>query len=329
MAYNEEELITLQGKVAALIDILSGRQVNHVDGEQIKRFIDNYAVIEALIENDSITDLIENVVRIKDRFQDVSNRVDGLLGAVEVESSKLVSSMGSGASGVALNVADMVLFQTSVSDSYKSLLQHLNDIDITGKVNRMESSLRESLGLIDSMRAQKSEINVLLQKVANNKALIDNMETVNENQTLLIDNAENLIAEMEKQIENYAFYAEEFDVVYSTAVTFVSKFSELVDELERVSARDAKLEEIMSSVISLTAQDFTEMEAMIARITTSVDSLALNTAQKLDGMLTFVNEYNAVGMALSAVKTRMQRIAALVGDELTLLNEAEIGYTQA
>ncbi|HIP18964.1 MAG TPA: hypothetical protein EYG78_06460 [Sulfurovum sp.] len=329
MAYNEEELIALQGKVEALIDILSGRQVNHVDGEQIKRFIDNYAVIEALIENDSITDLIENVVRIKDRFQDVSNRVDGLLGAVEVESSKLVSSMGNGASGVALNVADMVLFQTSVSDSYKSLLQHLNDIDITGKVNRMESSLRESLGLIDSMRAQKSEINVLLQKVANNKALIDNMETVNENQTLLIDNAENLIAEMEKQIENYAFYAEEFDVVYSTAVTFVSKFSELVDELERVSARDAKLEEIMSSVISLTAQDFTEMEAMIARITTSVDSLALNTAQKLDGMLTFVNEYNAVGMALSAVKTRMQRIAALVGDELTLLSEAEIGYTQA
>ena len=329
MAYNEEELIALQGKVEALIDILSGRQVNHVDGEQIKRFIDNYAVIEALIENDSITDLIENVVRIKDRFQDVSNRVDGLLGAVEVESSKLVSSMGNGASGVALNVADMVLFQTSVSDSYKSLLQHLNDIDITGKVNRMESSLRESLGLIDSMRAQKSEINVLLQKVANNKALIDNMETVNENQTLLIDNAENLIAEMEKQIENYAFYAEEFDVVYSTAVTFVSRFSQLVDELERVSARDAKLEEIMSSVISLTAQDFTEMEAMIARITTSVDSLALNTAQKLDGMLTFVNEYNAVGMALSAVKTRMQRIAALVGDELTLLNEAEIGYTQA
>jgi hypothetical protein len=326
MEITEEDFVALQGKVEALVSILSGRQVDNADGEKVKRFIDNYAVVEALIENDAISDLITNVVRVKDRFEDVSSRVDGLLGAVEVESSKLVSSMSGGASGVALNVADMVLFQTSVSDSYKSLLQHLNDIDITGKVNRMESALRESLGLIDNMRAQKSEINVLLQRVADNKALIDNMEEVNSNQTLLIDNAENLIVEMEKQIENYAFYAEEFDKVYSTAVTFVSKFSELVQELERVSSRDAKLEEIMSSVISLTAQDFTDMESLTASMTTAVESLALSTAQKLDDMLLFVNEYNAVGMALTSTREKMQDITATVGDELTLLGEAQIGY---
>ncbi len=328
MAINEEEFVALQGKVEAVIDILSGKQTNYADGEQLKRFIDNYAIVEALIENDSIGDLIDNVIRIKDRFEDVSSRVDGLVGAVEIESSKLVSSMSGGASGIALNVADMVLFQTSVSDSHKALLQHLNDIDITGKVNRMESALRESLGLIDSMRAQKSEINVLLTKVADNRVLINNMADVNEAQTLLIDNAENLIVEMEKQIENYAFYAEEFDKVYSTAIIFVAKFSELADELERVSARDAKLEEIMASLINLTAQDFTDMESMINKITTSLDSLALGTAQKLDGMLMFVNEYNAVGMALSATKTRMQAITSSVGDELTLLSETEIGYSQ-
>lgn len=328
MALTEEELIALQGKTGALLDILSGKETNYADGEKLKRFIDNYAVVQALIENDSVTDLIDNIVRIKSRFKDVSGRVDGLLGAVEVESSKLVSSMGEGSSGVALNVADMVLFQTSVSDSYKSILQHLNDIDITGKVNRMESSLRESLGLIDSMRAQKSEINVLLAKVADNKLLLDNMAEVNDNQTLLIDNAENLIVEMEKQIENYSFYAEEFDKVYSTAVTFVAKFSQLADELERVSERDAKLEDLMAAVISLTAQDFTDMESTITKITTSIDSLALNTADKLNGMLEFINEYNAVGTALHAVRVRMQDVTSSIGDELTLLSEAEIGYTQ-
>lgn len=329
MAINEEDFVALQGKVDALIDILSKKQRNIVDGEQLKRFIDNYAVVESLIENDSVSDLIDNVIRIKSRFEDVSNKVDGLLGAVEVESNKLVSSMGDGSSGVALNVADMVLFQTSVSDSYKSILQHLNDIDITGKVNRMESALRESLGLIDSMRAQKSEINVLLGKVADNKALIDNMEDVNNNQTRLIDNAENLIVEMEKQIENYSFYAEEFDKVYSTAVTFVAKFSQLADELDRVSKRDAKLEDLMDAVVSLTAQDFTNMEGAITSVTSSLDSLGLNTAQKLNDMINFVNEYNAVGTAFHAVRGRMQTITSTVGDEMTLLSEEDIGYTQA
>jgi hypothetical protein len=155
------------------------------------------------------------------------------------------------------------------------------------------------------------------------------MDDVNQAQTLLIDNAENLIVEMEKQIENYAFYSEEFDKVYSTAVTFVSKFSELVSELERVSARDANLESIMASVISLTGQDFIDMENITDKIVVSLDTLALNTAQKINNMMLFVDEYNAVGTALHAVNIRMQAVTSVVGDELTLLNETDIGYTQA
>jgi len=326
MAISEEEFIKLQGKVGALVSILSGREVDEADGEKIKRFIDNYSVVESIIENDTISELIDNVIQIKVRFEDVSSRVDGILGAVEVESSKLVSNISGGASGVALNIADMVLFQTSVSDAYKSLLQHLNDIDLTGKVNRMESSLRESLGLIDQMKAQREEINVLLQKVADNKALIDNMDDVNHTQAVLIDNAENMIAEMEKQIENYSFYAEEFDKVYTTAVIFVSKFSSIVAELDRVSARDAKLEELMASVISVSTQDFTAMEEINDKMAMAIESLGLNTAQKLDDMIMFVNEYNAVGMALDGVRTDMQAITSAVGDELTTLGEEQIGY---
>lgn len=329
MAINENEFVALQGKVDAIIDILSKKQKDIVDGEQLKHFIDKYAVVESLINNDSVTTLVDNVVQIKNRFKDVSNRINGMIGAVEVESDKLVSNIGQNSSAVALNIADMVLFQTSVSDSYKSILQHLKDIDITGKINRMESALREALGLIDSMKAQKSEINVLLNKIAENKALIDNMEEVNNNQSKLIDNSQNLITEMEKQIENYAFYSEEFDKVYSAAATFVSKLSQLVDELERVSNRDAKLEDLMNAIISLTAQDFTDMEGITASVTTSLDSLGSNTAQKLNNMIEFVNEYNATGTAFHAVRKRMQTITSTVGDEMKLLDKEDIGYTQS
>jgi hypothetical protein len=322
----EEEFVRLEGRVNALIDIWSGRQTDIVDGENLKKFIDNYAVVNNIIENDTIDGLVKNIVLVSSRFDEVSGRIDGLLGSIEVESEKLVSSMGEGASGVALNVADMVMFQTSVSDAYKSMLQHLRDIDITGKINSMETMLRESMGLIDSMKTQKREIAILLQKIAENKALIDNMEEVNVAQTSLIDNSQTMIAEMEKQIENYAFYSEEFDKVYTTAITFVSRFAELVKELERVSARDAKLESLMNSVIELTERDFSDMESTVMKITTSIDSLATSTAQKLDGMLMFVNEYNAIGTALHAVSDKMTNISATVGDKIGEMDAAEIGY---
>jgi hypothetical protein len=323
----DEEFVSLQGKVEALMDIMSGQQRDYADGEQLKNFIDNYAVIEGIIENDSIDTLVTNIVMAKNRFEEVSGRIDGLLSSIEVESDKLVSGLAGGSSGVALNVADMVLFQTSVSDAYKSMLGHLSDIDITGKINRMESALGEALGLIETMRAQRNEINILLQKIAENRALLDNMEEVNNDQTSLIDNAQNMIVELEKQIENYAFYSEEFDKVYTTAVTFVSKFSDIVAELERVSKRDANLESLMSDVISLTEQSFVTFEYLNQEMVSSIDRLGLTTAQKIDNMILFVDEYNAVGTALHAVSDRMAAVTSSVGDEITLLSEEEAGYT--
>ncbi|RLF42141.1 MAG: hypothetical protein DRN17_08075 [Thermoplasmata archaeon] len=324
---NEERIVILEGKLNVIIDMWTGRQTDVVDGEKIQKFIDNYAVVNTIIENDSITELIHNIVSIGGRFNDVSARIDGLLGAIEVESEKLVSNMGDGASGVALNIADMVMFQTSVSDAYKSMLQHLSDIDITGKINSMESALRESMGLIDSMKTQKAEITILLNRIAENKALIDNMADVNVAQTQLIDNTETMIAEMEKQIENYAFYSEEFDKVYTTAITFVSRFGELVRELERVSARDAKLESLMGAVISLTEHDFTEMESITDKMVMSLDAFAASTAQKLNDMLMFVNEYNAIGTALSAIKGRMIEVTSATGEKITELDAIEFSYT--
>jgi hypothetical protein len=70
------------------------------------------------------------------------------------------------------------------------------------------------------------------------------------------------------------------------------------------------------------------MEQIIANITTSIDSLALHTAQKLDNMVMFVNEYNATGMALGATKVKMQNISATVGAEISALSSTEIGYTR-
>jgi ABC-type transporter Mla subunit MlaD len=323
----DEEFINLQGKVEAIIDVMSGQQRNYADSEQLKRFIDNYAVIEGLVENDTIDTLVTNVVKVTERFNEVSARIDGLLGSVEVETDKIMSTLSEGGSSIALNVADMVLFQTSVSDAYRNILGHLNDIDITGKINRMESALAEALGLIENMRAQKNEIDILLQKIAENRALIDNMEEVNNDQTTLINTAQNMIVELEKQIENYAFYSEEFDKIYTTAVTFVSHFSDMVAEIERVSARDANLESLMSDVVSLTQQSFTTFDDLNQEIVAAIDRLGLSTAQKIDNMLLFVDEYNAVGTALHAVSDRMRTISSSVSDEIGLLSQEEAGYT--
>ena len=304
----ETRVLKLEGTMSALTDILSGHQVDSIDGEEIKRFIENYGLIGSIVGNETVDVFLSNIVLAKGRFDQVSLRLDGLLSAAEAESDKLVSQLGGGASGLALNMADSALFRASVGDAYKSMMQHLSNLDITGKINQMDSSLSEALALIEDMRSQRSQINVLLQKIADNKALIDNMDEVNNNQTTLINTSQNLIAELSKQIENYAFYAEEFDKVYVTAVNFVGQFSSLVEELARVSARDDAISNMLRDVISVSTHDFTTMETHVATMSDAMDRLGTDTAQKINDMLLFVTEYNAVGTAVHAVIDRFQAV---------------------
>ncbi len=324
----ETRVLKLEGTVSALTDILSGNQVDSIDGERIKRFIDNYGLIGSIVENETVDVFLSNIVIAKSRFDQVSLKVDGLLAAAESESEKLVSQLGGGASGLAINMADSALFRASVGDAYKSMMQHLSDLDITGKINQMDSSLSEALGLIGDMRSQRSQINVLLQKIADNKTLLDNMDDVNNTQTTLISTSQNLIAELSKQIENYAFYAEEFDKVYVSAVNFVGQFSSLVLELERVSARDDAIANMLRDVISVSAHDFTTMEAYISSITETVDRLGTDTAQKINDMLLFVTEYNAIGTAVHAVSDRFTDITANIEAKTLVMDGVVFGMEE-
>ena len=318
-------ILKLEGTVAALTDILSGNQVNSIDGEQIKRFIENYGLIGSIVENETVDVFLSNIVLAKGRFDQVALRLDGLLAAAESESDKLVSQLGSGASGLALNMADSALFRASVGDAYKSMMQHLSDLDITGKINQMDSSLSEALALIGDMRSQRSQINVLLQKIADNKALLDNMDDVNNAQSTLINTSQNLIAELSKQIENYAFYAEEFDKVYVTAVNFVGQFASLVEELARVSARDDAISNMLRDVISVSAHDFTTMETHVSTMSDAMDRLGTETAQKINDMLLFVTEYNAVGTAVHAVSDRFTAVTTEVDAKAVALDAVTFG----
>ena len=301
-------ILKLEGTVSALTNILSGHQIDSIDGEEIKRFIENYGLIGSIVENETVDVFLANIVLAKGRFDQVSLRLDGLLAAAESESDKLVSQLGGGASGLALNMADSALFRASVGDAYKSMMQHLSNLDITGKIDQMDSSLSEALALIGDMRSQRSQINVLLQKVADNKSLLDNMDEVNNAQSTLINTSQNLIAELSKQIENYAFYAEEFDKVYVTAVNFVGQFSSLVEELARVSSRDDAISNMLRDVISVSTHDFTTMETHVDTMADAIDRLGTDTAQKINDMLLFVNEYNAVGTAVHAAASRFTAV---------------------
>ena len=321
----ETRVLKLEGTISALTAILSGHQVDSIDGEKISKFIENYGMIGSIVENEVVDVFLANITLAKGRFDQVSLRLDGLLAAAEAESDKLVSQLSGGASGLALNMADSALFRASVGDAYKSMMQHLSDLDITGKINQMDSSLSEALGLISDMRSQRSQIAVLLQKIADNKALLENMDTVNNTQTTLINTSQNLIAELSKQIENYAFYAEEFDKVYVTAVNFVGQFSSLVDELARVSARDDAISNMLRDVISVSTHDFTTMEAHIATISDALDRLGINTAQKINDMLLFVTEYNAVGTAAHAVSDRFIAVKDDAVDKVAVLDAVTFG----
>jgi len=323
---NDSDFLKLQGKVNALISVLSEKERNYADAEKIKNFIDNYAVLISLIEDNGTLDFIDQVVAEKRRFDEVSSKIDGLLSVIDIESNKIVSQLGGGQSSVALGLADMSMFQASVSDSYSSMVEHLAEIDINGKMNRMESAVSQSLGLVDELRQQKAQLDVVLQKIAENRAILDNMDSVNDEQQRLIEDTENMIAELEKQIENYAFYSEEFDKIYTTAVAFTRSFSSLMSTVTYLSSRDAKLTALMNSVISLSSQDFIEMENIVSGIKTAMSNLAYNTAQKIEDSMMFINEYNAVGLAVESVSNRSKNVLNSCSEELDALTQEGIGY---
>ncbi len=321
----EQRILKLEGTSAALVDMISNKQTDSVDGEKLNQFITNYGLIGSIVNNETVDVFLSNITLVEGRFAQVSSRLDGLLAAAEAESDKLVSQLGGGASGLALNVVDSALFRASVGDAYGSMLNHLSELDITGKINSMDSSLSEALGLIDEMKTQKTQIAVLLQKIADNKALLENMEDVNNDQTTLIATSQNLIAELSKQIENYAFYSEEFDKVYVTAVNFIGQFAGLVAEMSRISERDDAVANMLRDVISVSTHDFTTMEAYISSITTSIDRFGTNTAQKLNDMLLFVTEYNAVGTAVHAVSDRFTNVSTLADAKYVVMDETTFG----
>ena len=307
MPVSEERIIKLEGRVAALIEMLSGKERDRADAEKVKRFIDNYAVVSGVIENRGVENFITSLVEAKKRFDTLSGKLDGLLGSIDAESDRLVKSLGDGASGVALNIADMIMFQTSVSDGYKSMLEHLRDINITGKINEMEASLREAMGLISDLRSQREQINTILQRIADDETVIKDVQSVNDTQQQLIKNTENMIAEVEKEIENYGFYAEEFDKIYTTASNFVARFRELVSEIDRIATRDTKLESLMADVLSVSFESVEQFEALTTTLSQAIRNLGTDTAQKLEDMTMFINEFNAIGLALGDIKDKMSQ----------------------
>lgn len=233
----EQRILKLEGTSAALVDMISNKQTDSVDGEKLNQFITNYGLIGSIVNNETVDVFLSNITLVEGRFAQVSSRLDGLLAAAEAESDKLVSQLGGGASGLALNVVDSALFRASVGDAYGSMLNHLSELDITGKINSMDSSLSEALGLIDEMKTQKTQIAVLLQKIADNKALLENMEDVNNDQTTLIATSQNLIDPWQADIIKRVLRTKEGDAPELDYLKIIDVCHEIIRQIEGGNGR--------------------------------------------------------------------------------------------
>lgn len=320
----DAELAKLGGKINAIIDILSNRQTDSLDGQKIRRFIDNYAFLDAVINNESIDSMIQNISITKDRFDSVSSRLDGILGAAELESTKLAESLGNGSSSIALSAANSAIFQASVFDSNKNMLQHLSDLNVSGKLQDMDSALSEALGLIRSLRDQKTQIDTLFERISENKELIDGQADVNDEQARLIENSQTLVVELEKQIENYSFFAEEFDKIYVTARDFIKIFSSLVDTMNHIKDRDAKVEAMLVSATSSFSEELAAMDDAISKIQYSVEFFASETSQKINDMAMFINEFKAISIELDSFRIETEAVRDDVDSAMARLSVANI-----
>ncbi len=320
----DSSLIELQGKVEAIIDILSNRQTDAIDGHKVQQFIDNYAFVNAIIGNESISSMLENVVIVRDKFSNVEARIAGILGAVELESEKLAKSLGEGVNSLALSSANNSLFQASVYDSNKNMLAHLADLDISGKLTSMDSAISQALGLISNLRSQKTQIDTIFDRINENKELIDGQKETNDEQELLIQESKTLVVELEKQIENYAFFAEEFDKIYTVARDFISVFGEMLTSMRQIEERDAQVEKLLILATSVYTEEISMMDEQISSIKYSIDNFAMMTSQKINDMAMFINEFKAISIELDSFHADTELIRDAVSSAGVRLDNADM-----
>ena len=303
-----QRLSIVEGKINALLEMLGNRPELATDAVKIKDFIDKYAVVDALLGSDTIESLLTKIDKLNDSIQEVQKELQVPLTVAKDQSAKIMEFYSDDTAQLALNIVDLKLFKSSSYKSLRDVIDYINSFEIDKKMKNLDSQLALVKDISNKIIQQKDKINSILQKIDIQEELINQIKETNKEQDAQIDYVNNLIVEVEKQIENYAFFADEFNKIYLNAKEFISTFGELKEKLQYVYNRDNIIQKLLEDIIGFMGNDFATINKTIQGLKDSIDSFAKEMLDWLNYSMMFVNETKAYNLSLKAYNEEMDNI---------------------
>jgi len=309
MSYvTQEQLLALQGKIDALIDMISNRGETSVDALSIKDFIEKFSIVKSLMDTDTVTSMLNTIDELNEKIKDVQEAVNVPLSIANTEANKIMSLYSDDATKLALNIADVKLFKSSSYKSFRDLITYISNLKFDDKINELNSQIAFAKDLSQQILAQKDKIQEIISKLDEQDLLLQQMKDTNTTQDQQIDYVNNLIVEVEKQIENYAFFAEEFNKIYITARDFISVFDELQRKIQYIVDRDDALQKTIESIVGFMGGTFAELSNAADNLAAKIDGYTKDVMSWVNDSLMFVNEVKAYNLSLAGYNTQMESI---------------------
>jgi len=302
------DIRALEGKVNALIEMLSNKTGSNIKALDIKEFIDKYSIVKDILHSNTIESFLETINSLNKEIQEIQEKANIPLAVANRESQKIIDAYSDNTTQLALNIADVKLFKNNVYMSFKKMYDYINDINIDKKMFELNTQIAFAKNLSKQIIAQKEKIQEVITKNEQQDQFLEKIENVNKEQDKQIDYVNDLIVMMEKQIENYSFFAEEFNTIYMTAKDFLKEFAFLEKKIDYIVRRDDALEEVVKSIVGFVGEDYKNLHQVIDVQKNKMDKFMGDIISWTNDSLMFNNEVKAYNLSLSAYNSRMKDI---------------------
>jgi len=304
-----EHVNVLEAKIEGLIDIVSNKSNTAVNSLDIKAFMEKYSIYKTLLKSETLNSVVETINELNKQIKNIQTEVNIPLEIANNETNKIIKMYGDDNTQLAINIADIKLFKTSIYKTFKDLIFYISNLKIDEKINDLNANIQIAKDLMGSIIQQKDKINNLVDSIDMQKSVISDIENKNKEQDSQISYANDLIVTLEKQIESYAFFAEEFNNIYMVARDFVKNFTRLEKEMDHISKRDNELYSMYKNIMSFIDGDYRLLSKTIENIDSDFKKYAQDIVSWTTENLMFVNEVRGYNLSLSAYNDKFDSIS--------------------
>jgi len=320
-----EKINILDAKIEGIIDIISNKSDTAVNSLDIKSFLEKYSIYKSLLKSDTLHSMVESINELNKKIKNIETEVNVPLEIAKNETNKIIAMYGDDNTQLALNMADIKLLKSSIYKTFKDLILYISDLKIDEKIVSLNSNIELAKEMTNSIAQQKDKIDTIIKTIEVQETVIENVEKKNEIQDTQISYANDLIVTMEKQIESYAFFAEEFNNIYMVARDFVKNFTKLEREMEHIYKRDNALLAMIENIVAFIEKDYRKISNTIDHIDNLFETYAKEIISWTTESMMFVNEVKGYNLSLAAYNDKFDDISSMLDNVLNNISKIKEG----